>query len=289
MIAATELLSRLLPRLWTFQPVRAATHPTAAAPMSVGFRAGPAVAASVGGGFRAGPAVVASVGGGFRAGPAVVASLGGGFRAGPAEVASLGVGFRACPAVVASLGVGFRACPAAASRPDSVSVRGASAVVASHAPSHGWLTASWHSRCSSTFDSRRRLPTGDPMPREVIFTPDAPSFPSYSQAVRAGDTVYVAGTIGVDVKTGGFTGDTIQEQTRQALINCDAIVRAAGGTGLRDAVMVHTLLRRPEDADGVNEVFDEFFPDVRPPRCVSRLGVDRPGILVSIAMVAVIG
>ena len=36
--------------------------------------------------------------------------------------------------------------------------------------------------------------------------------------------------------------------------------------------MVHTLLLRPEDADGVVEVFDEFFPDVRPPRCVSRIG-----------------
>jgi 2-iminobutanoate/2-iminopropanoate deaminase len=45
--------------------------------------------------------------------------------------------------------------------------------------------------------------------------------------------------------------------------------------------------RSPEVADGVNEVFDEFFPDVRPPRCVSKLGGDRPGILVSIAMVAV--
>jgi 2-iminobutanoate/2-iminopropanoate deaminase len=51
--------------------------------------------------------------------------------------------------------------------------------------------------------------------------------------------------------------------------------------------MVHTLLLRPEDADGVMEVFAEFFPDVRPPRCVSKLGVDRPGILVSNAMVAV--
>ena len=38
-----------------------------------------------------------------------------------------------------------------------------------------------------------------------------------------------------------------------------------------------------------HEVFDEFFPDVRPPRCVSKLGVDRPGILVSIAMIAVVG
>lgn len=126
------------------------------------------------------------------------------------------------------------------------------------------------------------------MPKEVIFTPDAPVFPAYSQAVKAGDTVYVAGTIGVDVKTGRLAGDTVQEQARQALLNCRSILRAAGAT-LDDAVMVHTLLLRPEDADGLIDVFDEFFPDVRPPRCVSKIGVDRPGILVSIAMVAVIG
>jgi 2-iminobutanoate/2-iminopropanoate deaminase len=44
---------------------------------------------------------------------------------------------------------------------------------------------------------------------------------------------------------------------------------------------------RPEDADSLTEVFDEFFPDVRPPRFVSKLGVDRPGLLISIAMIAV--
>ena len=126
------------------------------------------------------------------------------------------------------------------------------------------------------------------MPRQVISTPDAPAYPAYSQAVRAGNTIYVAGTIGVDVATGELAGSTVQEQARQALLNCQAILRAAGAQ-LSDAVMVHTLLLRPEDADGLVGVFDEFFPDVRPPRCISKLGVDRPGILVSIAMVAVTG
>ena len=124
------------------------------------------------------------------------------------------------------------------------------------------------------------------MPRQVISTPDAPEYPTYSQAVKAGNTIYVAGTTGVDVKTGEFAGPTVQAQARQALLNCQAILRA-GGAELSDAVMVHTLLLRPEDADGLVEVFDEFFPDVRPPRCVSKIGVDRPGLLVSIAMVAV--
>lgn len=95
------------------------------------------------------------------------------------------------------------------------------------------------------------------------------------------------GLSNADVTTGEFAGSTIQEQTRQALLNCRAILRTAGAE-LSDAVMVHTLLLRSEDADGVAEIFDEFFPDVRPPRCVSRIGVDRPGLLVSIAMVAVV-
>jgi 2-iminobutanoate/2-iminopropanoate deaminase len=125
------------------------------------------------------------------------------------------------------------------------------------------------------------------MAREVISTPLAPQYPTYSQAVKAGNTIYVAGTVGVDVTTGELAGPTIKEQTRQSLRNCQAILRA-GGAELSDAVMVHTLLMHPEDADAVIEVFDEFYPDVRPPRSVAKLGVDRPGLLVSIAMIAVI-
>ena len=125
------------------------------------------------------------------------------------------------------------------------------------------------------------------MPRHVISTPDAPEYPTYSQAVKVGNTIYVAGTVGVDVTTGELAGPTVKEQARQSLRNCAAILRA-GGAELADAVMVHTLLLRPEDADALVDVFAEFFPAVRPPRCVSKLGVDRPGILVSIAMVAIV-
>ena len=124
------------------------------------------------------------------------------------------------------------------------------------------------------------------MTRQIIHTGDAPASPAYSQAVKAGNTVYVAGTTGVNVTTGELAGPGLKEQARQSLLNCQAILRAAGAE-LSDAVMVHTLLMRPEDADDLAEVFSEFFPGVRPPRCVSKIGVDRPGLLVSIAMVAV--
>ena len=63
------------------------------------------------------------------------------------------------------------------------------------------------------------------MARQVISTPDAPQDPRYSQAVKVGNTIYVAGTIGFDVATGEFAGPTIREQTRQSLLNCQSTAR----------------------------------------------------------------
>src|ERR1700690_4263513 len=88
--------------------------------------------------------------------------------------------------------------------------------------------------------------------REVISTTEAPSSPLYSQAVKAGQHVYVSGLVGVDVRTGTIAGTTIQEQTRQALGNCQAILRAAGAT-LDDVVEVGGLLTSPTGFTGMNE------------------------------------
>jgi 2-iminobutanoate/2-iminopropanoate deaminase len=124
------------------------------------------------------------------------------------------------------------------------------------------------------------------MPREIITTPDAPSSPLYSQAVRAGAHVYVSGVVGLDVRTGTLAGDAIQEQTRQAFTNCTAILRA-GGAQLEDVVEVGVLLARPDDFAGLNEEYARWFPSAPPARYVAKLGVELPGILVSIRMTAV--
>lgn len=124
------------------------------------------------------------------------------------------------------------------------------------------------------------------MPREIITTPDAPGSPLFSQAVRAGTHVYVSGTVGVDVGTGALAGDTIQAQTRQALANCEAILKAAGA-GMEDIVEIGILLTRPEDFAGLNEEYARWFPSASPARYVAKLGVELPGILVSIRATAV--
>jgi 2-iminobutanoate/2-iminopropanoate deaminase len=124
--------------------------------------------------------------------------------------------------------------------------------------------------------------------RKVIDTPNAPSSPLYSQAVKAGQHVYVSGLVGIDVSTGNLAGSTIQEQTRQALTNCQAVLQAAGAT-LADVVEVGVLLTSPADFAGMNEEYSTWFPAEPPTRYVARLGVEIPDLLVSIRMTAFIG
>lgn len=126
------------------------------------------------------------------------------------------------------------------------------------------------------------------MPRQIIATATAPSSPLYSQGVKAGPHILVSGIVGVDPETGLLAGDTIQEQTRQALANCEAIL-AAGGASLDDVTEVGVLLTRPVDFAGLNEEYERWFPADPPCRYVARLGVELPGLLVSIRMTAFTG
>lgn len=124
--------------------------------------------------------------------------------------------------------------------------------------------------------------------REVISTSDAPSSPLYSQAVKAGDFVYVSGLLGVGGTTGALAGSSIQEQTRQALSNCEAVLHAAGAT-LEDVVEVGVLLTDPADFADMNDEYATWFQAAPPARYVAKLGVALPGVLVSIRMTAHVG
>jgi 2-iminobutanoate/2-iminopropanoate deaminase len=124
--------------------------------------------------------------------------------------------------------------------------------------------------------------------REGITTPEAPGSPLFSQAIRAGDHIYISGLVGIDVGTGKPAGPTIQAQTAQAIGNCEAVLRAAGAT-LDDVVEVGVLLADPDDFAGMNEEYAKWFAAPRPARYAAKLGAEIPGILVSIRMTAVTG
>ena len=123
------------------------------------------------------------------------------------------------------------------------------------------------------------------MPRQIISTPDAPSSPLFSQGVVAGSLVLVSGTTGIDPTTGRMAGDSIQAQTRQAMANCEAVLREAGAS-LDDVVEVGILLTDPGDFAGMNEEYARWFPADPPARYAAKLGAEIPGLLVSIRMTA---
>ena len=92
---------------------------------------------------------------------------------------------------------------------------------------------------------------------------------------------------GIDVGTGQPAGPTIQEQTRQSLTNCEAVLKAAGAS-LSDVVEVGILLADPSDFAGMNEEWVAWFPADPPTRYAAKLGAVIPGVLISIRMTAVL-
>jgi 2-iminobutanoate/2-iminopropanoate deaminase len=120
---------------------------------------------------------------------------------------------------------------------------------------------------------------------------DVPGYPAphspYSHAVTANGFVFVSGQIAV--RPGGnpteVVGDTMQEQTRQALRNVQTILEAAGSS-LGRVVKVTVLLARPDLYQEMNEAYAEFFPGAKPARAMVRFGADIPGVLVAIDAIA---
>ncbi len=115
------------------------------------------------------------------------------------------------------------------------------------------------------------------MPREIIKTSRAPAaVGAYSQAVRAGDFVFVSGQIPLNPETGEVVFADIQEQTERVLVNIRNILQEAG-MDLSDVVRTTVYLELMDDLSRVNEVYARFFGESPPARAaveVARLPKD---------------
>ena len=124
------------------------------------------------------------------------------------------------------------------------------------------------------------------MSRDIIFTASAPKPPAtYSQAVRSGGFVFVSGTGPYDPSSGEIVGSTIQEQTRQCLVNVSAILEAAGSS-LAKVVSATVIVLDEANFAGMNEEWVRWFPADPPARQGAKLPVRIPGMRVSIAAIA---
>lgn len=115
------------------------------------------------------------------------------------------------------------------------------------------------------------------MVKEAISSPDAPkAIGPYSQAVRAGDLLFLSGQVPIDPSTGNIIDGDIAAQTRRVFDNLGAIL-AAGGRSFADVVRTTVFLADMNDFAAMNAAYGQYFAEPYPARAtvqVARLPKD---------------
>lgn len=121
--------------------------------------------------------------------------------------------------------------------------------------------------------------------KQEIKTPLAPNpAASYSQGIKVGNTLYIAGQGPLNVQT-GTVPEGVFEQTKQVLTNIKNILEA-GGASMKDVVKVTAHLQDMGDFAEFNTAYGEFFTEPYPVRTTVQSGLS--DILVEIDVIAVI-
>lgn len=123
------------------------------------------------------------------------------------------------------------------------------------------------------------------MKKEVIHTEKAPKPGPYSQAIKFGNLVFVAGQTSEDPATGKPVHDSVAQQTERVLNNISSILEAAGSS-MDQALKVNVYISSMEHKPAMNEVYKKFFVNNPPARLtVAVAGMD-DGLDVEIDVIA---
>lgn len=109
----------------------------------------------------------------------------------------------------------------------------------------------------------------------------------YSQAIRAGELVFVSGQLALRPGAKELSGGSIEEQTEQVLANLGAILEAAG-SGLDRLVKTTVFLQNLDDFQGMNAVYAKHVGDAPPARSTVEVAKLPSGALVEIEAVALV-
>ena len=124
------------------------------------------------------------------------------------------------------------------------------------------------------------------MTMKAISTNNAPAaIGPYSQAIEAGGLVFASGQLPINPSTGAFPEGGIKEQTRQSILNAQAILESAG-CSLSNVVKTTVLLADIADFAAMNEVYASFFSEPFPARSAFAVSDLPKGALVEIEMIA---
>lgn len=125
------------------------------------------------------------------------------------------------------------------------------------------------------------------MSKTVVYTPRAPEpIGPYSQAILAGNMLFVSGQIAIQRSSGNLVTGNIEDETSQVMINLSEVLKAAG-LSFSDVVKCSIFLRDMGDFPRVNQIYGQYFTDMPPAREtveVSRLPKD---VNVEISCIAV--
>jgi len=122
---------------------------------------------------------------------------------------------------------------------------------------------------------------------QVIVTDNAPkAIGPYSQAVRAGDTLYVSGQLAIDPATGEIVKGGIEAETHQALQNLKAVLEAAGYS-LENVVSCQVFLSDMDHFTAMNKVYAGYFPRQPPARATVEVAELPKDARIEISAIAV--
>lgn len=120
---------------------------------------------------------------------------------------------------------------------------------------------------------------------KTVETKNAPAaIGPYSQAIVSGNLLFTSGQIPLDPATGKTVGETVEEQTEQALKNLAALCEAAGSS-LARVVKTTCYLTDMKDFAAFNAVYESFFPGKPARSCVAVATLPK-GVLVEVEAVA---
>lgn len=124
--------------------------------------------------------------------------------------------------------------------------------------------------------------------KEIVTTDQAPkALGPYSAGIRAGNMVFTAGQVGIDPAVGKLVSGGIEAQTRQALSNVQAVLRAAG-SGLDRVVKTTVFIQDMSEFAQMNAVYAEFFREQPPARSTVQVAALPLGAAVEIEAIAFI-
>ncbi|AGA77598.1 RidA family protein [Echinicola vietnamensis] len=125
------------------------------------------------------------------------------------------------------------------------------------------------------------------MANDIIYSKDAPApIGPYSQAVKAGNTLFISGQIALDAETGELINENITEETHAVMKNLDAILSAAGYS-FGDVVKCSIFIKNMDDFGTINEAYGQYFPSNPPARETVEVSKLPKNVQVEISCIAV--